>query len=955
MSELVNVSGFVEVHLQTLCQRWVITLLHFLWQGTLIGGAVVLMNRHMCQRSAATRYRLLCLVLFGIPLCVAITFSMLRVPSHEGASYANRAIFPADSTSRSNFAQKSIGNLVENSISSAEASPAMSTTQTRFGFEDRSMLWAILFPWLIVGYLMGVGYFFARLLISMWGGHRLRNDSVAIEEPSMITLVNELARQAELKLAPIVAWCDGVAVPTVIGVLRPAILLPAHLVTGLDSQQLAAVISHEIAHIRRHDLWVNLAQRVIESLLFFHPAVWYVSRCLSDERESCCDDLVVSSGHDRLNYAGTLLRVAELCAAQIRQPAGTLAVSGRNVSQLEKRVTRLMSPERRSGFRFNRGGAIAFTVLLVLTLLAPVFVHRFDASTDAIPTEGQSEEDEPKGTIAEVMGENSSKTKDDRRQDSSTFSEPATPNKTDENSLRNVVRRINQEVKNIPATSSMQPLKTEDVLSAIRNIDRPKTVKQNAPPNWLSLAEYETLTSILKTNRLPENVAIRNFSRYCDGTTMQHGSWVRLMFQRESAGPFCLAIRSNLVFVRPITFIERHHRDSHTVLIGRLITYFQTDPKFGANPPLSVDYEPLQKSVKAAILKKDLDALKQLFQAEETNANSTRQAAIAELQGILKRDVRDVTFLRRGFRGDLFHWQAGKTFGPNLPVEGYMRIDFVDNDAESSNSIHLEVGAKDGRPRLVHYVVKSDRLKTGTKLSGHASISGFYVQTANGGLESGVNITAPTELKELEQANRELWLERPKHEHPVAARLNRLLQGNQTEQKKNKDSSANSKNKIGSVFGKPVFQTDLNPNVSPKDNLLTLFIQPLTSVYLKRHPKIDPEAELKKRIKDPGRRSAALMFLRMHRLHKHLYEKHGGRVALSAFGPFAIDAQAKWLTNLEKTGDFELSHPPLRAALERLKTVDDAQLLATPEQITEVFDPKMSEQFIRNLNAADSK
>ena len=122
-----------------------------------------------------------------------------------------------------------------------------------------------------------------------------------------------------------------------------------------------------------------------------------------------------------------------------------------------------------------------------------------------------------------------------------------------------------------------------------------------------------------------------------------------------------------------------------------------------------------------------------------------------------------------------------------------------------------------------------------------------------------------------------------------------------------------------------------------------LFIHPLSAAYLKKYPELDPEEELKKRIKDEGTRSAALMFVRNHRLHKHLFEKHGGRVVLSAFGPFAIEAQAKWLDELEENGDLEILHPPLRDALEKLKTINDSQLVATPEQLKDVFDPAMVE------------
>ena len=90
------------------------------------------------------------------------------------------------------------------------------------------------------------------------------------------------------------------------------ILLPLWIATDMDPEQVLVILAHEMAHIRRFDLFVNLLQRMLETILFFHPAVWYVSRQLSFERENCCDDAVVNAGCESVQYASTLLRMAEL-------------------------------------------------------------------------------------------------------------------------------------------------------------------------------------------------------------------------------------------------------------------------------------------------------------------------------------------------------------------------------------------------------------------------------------------------------------------------------------------------------------------------------------------------------------------------------------------------------------------------------------------------------------------
>ena len=104
-----------------------------------------------------------------------------------------------------------------------------------------------------------------------------------------------LGERLALRQAVKVAKSALVQVPTVIGYLRPMVLLPAVPLTGLSIQEIEFLLAHELAHIRRHDYLHNLVQGVIETLLFYHPAMWWVSSCVRRERENCCDDLVVAT------------------------------------------------------------------------------------------------------------------------------------------------------------------------------------------------------------------------------------------------------------------------------------------------------------------------------------------------------------------------------------------------------------------------------------------------------------------------------------------------------------------------------------------------------------------------------------------------------------------------------------------------------------------------------------
>ena len=175
--------------------------------------------------------------------------------------------------------------------------------------------------WVTTLYFIGVALVLGRLIRGVWGGHRLRKMSNAVKDPVLLEMVRNQAHRLGLKVAPTIAWCEQISIPVVVGIVTPMILLPMAVVSGLTPSQLQALLRHELSHIRRYDPVVNLLQRIIEALLFFHPVVWFVSRRISIERELAADDMVLAAGWDRPLYADALVRMAEL--------ASTITSSGR--------------------------------------------------------------------------------------------------------------------------------------------------------------------------------------------------------------------------------------------------------------------------------------------------------------------------------------------------------------------------------------------------------------------------------------------------------------------------------------------------------------------------------------------------------------------------------------------------------------------------------------------------
>jgi TonB family protein len=206
-------------------------------------------------------------------------------------------------------------------------------------------------PWVPAVWLAGVVVFLARLNLGLIVARRMRS---AVTEPAQDGLRESFARLRErlgVTRAVRLVQSAMVEAPTVIGWLRPVVLIPVGCLTGLSIAQIEAVLAHELAHIRRHDYLVSVLQSVVEALLFYHPAVWWVSRQMRRERESCCDDVAVKVSGDRISYARALSWLEEHRAATPDM------VLGANGGVLTMRIRRLLGLKENAAV--SRGVAMA--------------------------------------------------------------------------------------------------------------------------------------------------------------------------------------------------------------------------------------------------------------------------------------------------------------------------------------------------------------------------------------------------------------------------------------------------------------------------------------------------------------------------------------------------------------------------------------------------------------------
>jgi len=162
-------------------------------------------------------------------------------------------------------------------------------------------------PWL---WLIGTPLTFALLLTGIVGTRRLNRASHTLTDGPIPALLSQLVKSLRIGQRVTVAVCDRIAAPVLIGIIRPVILLPPAALTGWSPDEIEMVLLHELAHVRRLDNFINLLQRMVESLLFFHPAVWIVSSWVRNEREACCDALVVRRTNRPHAYATLLVNLA---------------------------------------------------------------------------------------------------------------------------------------------------------------------------------------------------------------------------------------------------------------------------------------------------------------------------------------------------------------------------------------------------------------------------------------------------------------------------------------------------------------------------------------------------------------------------------------------------------------------------------------------------------------------
>jgi bla regulator protein blaR1 len=345
-------------------------LVHLLWQGVLVAAILAATLALLARQSANARYLASC----GALMLLVVLGAMTAYRAYDAGGQSGVG---SGSDERNMGLSVPIQSVTLQSLDSDTRLPTPDSRGPKLLASLKTHL-----PQIVLVWLTGVLLLSVRLLFGWLRAHAIAKRNASDAAPEWQHAARRLARALKLRRAVQLLESAAVEVPTVIGWLRPVVLLPAATLTGLSTEQMEMILAHELAHIRRNDFFVNLMQAIVETLLFYHPAVWWISNRIRVEREHCCDDVAVSVSGNALVYARALTRLEELRVADVQ--AFVAANGGSLIGRIRRLAgTRVESPNTPS--RFVAGAAL-LTVLLAL-LIAP-----------SLPLRGQQQKADPQAT-----------------------------------------------------------------------------------------------------------------------------------------------------------------------------------------------------------------------------------------------------------------------------------------------------------------------------------------------------------------------------------------------------------------------------------------------------------------------------------------------------------------------------------------------------------------------------
>ncbi len=332
------------------------TIFHSLWQGAIT--SILLAGMLLLTRTSNSRLRYILsaaalFFMFGISI---ITFTQVYTSStHVFSGLMDASIGTSNSIGTTNLTVQSVIN----------SNPDLIETVTSY--------FAKQMPLIVTLWFFGFLVFSFRFVGGVVHVQNLRRDGIKTLDDFWIYRLRELSEKFGLNKLVQIFESSKVKVPATIGYIKPVILLPLGMISGLPQDQVEAIIIHELAHIKRYDFLINLFQAFIETLFFYHPVIWWISSTMKNERENRCDDLTLELCGGSLIYFKALYNLQQICSAETDF---VLAAIGKK-NQLFRRINRMNSNKKNTSYGFKFA---AFAVLL--TIIAAVSIYSTSSARD---------------------------------------------------------------------------------------------------------------------------------------------------------------------------------------------------------------------------------------------------------------------------------------------------------------------------------------------------------------------------------------------------------------------------------------------------------------------------------------------------------------------------------------------------------------------------------------------
>ena len=334
------------------------TIFHSVWQGIVIAiilGALLLLTS---KKSARLRYNISVAAMF---LFFFISLgTLLHVYESPNVQSADNLIVVSNNTIQSEPAGDGISSIIDKAKTNL---PKIFETY----FENN-------LPLVVTFWFVGFIIFSLRFIGGALYVQRLKTTGLHSLDNAWHNRLNYLSSKLHLTLAVQIFESTQINVPITIGHLKPIILLPLGMISGLPQDQIEAIISHELAHIKRYDFLINMIQTFIETLFFYHPVVWWFSSLINSERENCCDDIAIQTCGDAMSYSKALYNIQQM---KKNESALAMAAIGKK-NQLYRRIIRMNTKNKNIAYGVRLA---AFAVLL--TAMAAVSIYSSPSAKDS--------------------------------------------------------------------------------------------------------------------------------------------------------------------------------------------------------------------------------------------------------------------------------------------------------------------------------------------------------------------------------------------------------------------------------------------------------------------------------------------------------------------------------------------------------------------------------------------